>query len=88
MSEKQIWKFNGEDIVVCDVGRKWLSILPGNDFYCITAMMDELEDALALKDISQEQFELAIATAEKLKSGLLGDVGDFIKYTLKCKEII
>ena len=37
----QIWKFNGEDIVVCDEGLKWLSILPENDFYCITAMLDE-----------------------------------------------
>ena len=135
VSEKQIWKFNGEDIIVCDVGRKWLSILPENDFYCITAMldekdnillwyidmiaeqgidadgvpyfndlyldlvvypdgtiivddMDELEDALAIKDITQEQFNLAISTADKLKSGLLGDVDDFINYTLRCKEIL
>ncbi len=41
VSKPQIWKFNGEDIVVCDKGRKWLSILPQNDWYCITAMMDE-----------------------------------------------
>ena len=41
VSEAQIWKFNGEDIVVCDKGRKWLSILPQNDWYCITAMMNE-----------------------------------------------
>ena len=135
VSEKQIWKFNGEDIVVCDKGLKWLSILPWNDFYCITAMMDEkneillwyidmivkqgveedgvpyfedlyldlvvypngtiivddmdeLEEALTINDISQEQFELAICTSEKLKSGLLSDIGKFREYTLKCYELI
>lgn len=135
VSEKQIWKFNGGNIVVCDAGRKWLSILPKNDFYCITAMMDEndnillwyidmlarqgmdadgipyfddlyldlvvypdgmvivddmdeLENALAVKDITQEQFDLAIATADKLKLGLLNDVSNFIKYTLVCKEML
>ena len=46
VSKKQIWKFNGEDIVVCDKGIKWLSILPQNDWYCITAMMDEKEKVL------------------------------------------
>lgn len=40
VSELQIWKFNGENITVCDKGLKWLSILPQNDWYCITAMMD------------------------------------------------
>ena len=25
VSEKQIWKFHGEDIIVCDKGLKWLS---------------------------------------------------------------
>ena len=135
VSEKQVWKFNGENIVVCDVGRKWLSILPENDFYCITAMldekdnillwyidmiaeqgidadgvpyfddlyldlvvypdgtiivddMDELEDALAIKDITQEQFKLAISTADKLKRGLLGDADDFINYTLAWRKML
>ena len=135
VSEKQIWRFNEQDIIVCDKGRKWLSILPKNDFYCITAMMnekneillwyidmiagqgideedvpyfddlyldlvvypdgtikvddvDELEQALVKKDITQEQFELAICTSEKLKSGLLRDIGKFREYTLKCFERI
>ena len=135
VSKKQIWKFNGEDIIVCDSGRKWLSILPKNNFYCITAMMDEkdnillwyidmiasqgidadgvpyfddlyldlviypdgtiivddmneLEEALTTKDITQEQFNLAISTADKLKCGLLGDMVEFITYTLKCKEML
>ena len=135
VSEKQIWKFNGEDITVCDKGLKWLSILPQNDFYCITAMMnennnvllwyidmiaeqgidadgipyfddlyldfivypsgtikvddmDELEDALSIKDITQEQFALAISTSNKLREGLLSNIDAFRKYTLRCYEMI
>lgn len=135
VSEKQIWTFDGEDITVCDKGLKWLSILPQNDFYCITAMlnkenhillwyidmianqgidpdgipyfddlyldlvvypngtikvddMDELEEALAVNDITQEQFNLAIRTSNKLKAGLLSDVERFIEYTLKCYEMM
>lgn len=41
VDEPQIWKFNGEEIIVCNKGLKWLTILPKNDYYCITAMMDE-----------------------------------------------
>ena len=135
VSEKQIWKFNGEDIIVCDNGLKWISILLRDDFYCITAMMnaddnillwyidmiaaqgmdvdgipyfddlyldlvvypdgsiivddmDELEDALYKKDITQEQFELAISTSDKLKKGLLSDIHSFIEYTLRCKDMV
>jgi predicted RNA-binding protein associated with RNAse of E/G family len=46
VNEAQVWKFNGEDIVVCDKGIRWLSILPQNDWYCITAMMNEKEEIL------------------------------------------
>ena len=46
VSEPQIWKFNGEDIVVCDKGLKWVSILPKDDWYCITAMLNEKEEVL------------------------------------------
>lgn len=131
----QTWKFNGEDIVVCDKGRKWLSILPQNDFYCITAMMDEksqillwyidmiegqgtdpdgvpyfndlyldlvvypdgtvvvddmdeLEDALSQKEITQEQFDLAIDTCNKLKNGMLGNIPQFIEFTQACYKMI
>lgn len=42
----QTWEFRGENIVVCDKGMKWLSILPQNDFYCITAMMDEKDTVI------------------------------------------
>ena len=135
VSEIQTWKFNGEDIVVCDKGRKWLSILPRNDWYCITAMMDEdekvllwyidmiasqgidvdgvpyfddlyldlvvypdgtiivddmdeLEEALSKKDITQEQFNLAIETSHRLQQGLLNDIASFTEYTGRCYEMI
>ncbi len=135
VSEKQIWRFNGENIVVCDNGLKWVSILPENDYYCITAMLDEndaiilwyidmlaeqgvdpdgipyfydlyldlivypdgtikvddmneLEEALSVKDITQEQFELAIDTADRLKAGLLNDMDAFIEYTMKCNDMV
>lgn len=131
VSEAQIWKYNGENITVCDKGIKWLSILPECENYCITAMMndkaetllwyidmiagqgtdtdgmpyfddlyldlvvypdgtiivddmDELQEALAKKDITQIQFELAIETSDKLKSGLLKDIEKFIEYTDNC----
>lgn len=135
VNEIQIWKCNGEDIVVCDRGRKWLSILPQDDWYCITAMMkedgtvlvwyidmiasqgidadgvpyfddlyldlivypdgtvivddmDELEQALSKKDITQEQFNLAIATSQRLQQGILSNISSFIEYTERCHETI
>lgn len=131
----QKWHFNGEDIIVCDKGLKWLSILPQNGFYCITAMMDaknnillwyidmiaaqgtdrdgipyfddlyldlviypdgtiivddmdELEDALSQKDITQEQFSLAIDTCNELKNGMLCDISRFTEYTQMCYQMI
>ncbi len=135
VSKIQTWKFNGEDIVVCDKGRKWLSILPQNDWYCITAMMDEketvllwyidmianqgvdvdgipyfddlyldlvvypngtiivddmdeLEDALSKKDITQEQFNLAVETSQRLQRGMLSNISSFTEYTKRCCEMI
>ncbi len=46
VTKPQIWSFNGENIIVCDRGKKWLSILPQNDFFCITAMMNENDTIL------------------------------------------
>lgn len=135
VSEIQKWNFNGEEFAVCAQGFKWLSILPRDNFYCITAMidekdniavwyidmiagqgidadgipyfddlyldlvvfpngeikvddMDELEEALRQGDIAQEQFELAVNTANELKSGLLSDIDSFKSYTDKCREIV
>ena len=135
VTEKQIWRFNDEDIIVCDKGLKWLSILPQNDFYCITAMMnenndillwyidmiaeqgidadsipyfddlfldlvvyptgiikvddmDELEEALSREEITEDQFNLAINTSNKLKNGLLSNIDNLTDFTMKCKEIV
>lgn len=46
VSEPQVWRFNGEDLVVCDKGVKWLTILPKDDFYCITAMMNQQNEVV------------------------------------------
>ena len=40
VSEKQQWTYNGEKFTVCDSGYKWLTIMPKDDYYCITVMMD------------------------------------------------
>ena len=46
VDEVQVGTFRGADIVVCDKGIKWLSILPQDDWYCITAMMNEKEEII------------------------------------------
>lgn len=135
VSQPQIWKYNGEDLVVCDNNYKWLTIMPQNDYYCITAMMnekseiqvcyidmiaeqgydqdkvpffydlyldlvvypdgtvieddmDELENALTVGDITQEQFDLAISTSDRLKNGLLGDIIAFKSYIQKLYDMV
>lgn len=50
--------------------------------------MDELEEALRSGDISKELFELAIETCNKLKSGLLSDIGEFKGFTGAILEMI
>lgn len=49
--------------------------------------MDELEEALRQGDITQEQFDLAVRTADGLKNSLLGDIDSFKDYTGKCYDI-
>lgn len=135
VDEKQVWKYNGKDLVVCDEGFKWLSILPQDDFYCMTAMMnakeeillwyidmiadqgidtdgvpyfedlyldlivypdgsikeddmDELVEALEQKNISEEQYQLAIRTSEQLKNSLLSDINELKDFTFRCKELL
>ncbi len=135
VSKVQTWRFQGEDIIVCEKGMKWLSILPQNSFYCITAMMDEtdsillwyidmigeqgtypdgipyffdlyldlvvysdgriavddmdeLEEALSQKKITQEQFDLAVSTCDELKDRLLRDITRFKDYTQQCYRLI
>lgn len=50
--------------------------------------MDELEEALAREEITEEQFNLAINTSNKLIDGLLSDIDSFIDFTMKCKGIV
>ena len=127
VSEPQVWKYREQPLIVCDNHYRWLTILPQEEFYCITAMMneeeqiqvcyidmieeqgydedgvpwfndlyldlvvypdgvvmeddrDELVEALAEGDISQEQHALAVDTCEKLKAGLLKDKNEFQAY--------
>ncbi len=135
VNEVQVWKFGGEEFIICDKGRKWLSILPKDDHYCITAMMDEddkvliwyidmiasqgmdedgfpyfddlyldlvvfpngavgvddideLEEALRKGDITQDQFDLAIETSDRLRNGLLSNFEDLVEYTKQCYEVV
>jgi len=46
VSERQVWPYKGTELVVCDKGQKWLSILPRDDWYCITVMMDEDDEVI------------------------------------------
>lgn len=135
VSEKQIWKYRDKDIVVCDNQYRWLSIMPKDDFYCITVMLnqlneiqvcyidmiesqgidedgipyfidlyldlvvyptgevivddrDELEDAFNQKEISGEQYERAIKTAQKLQHDMLNDYCMFEKRILELRTLL
>ena len=48
----------------------------------------ELEDALSKKDITQEQYNLAIETSNRLRRGMLSNISSFTEYTRKCYEIV
>ena len=41
VSEPQTWNYKDSTITVCDTGYRWLTIMPEDDYYCITVMMDE-----------------------------------------------
>lgn len=43
---EQHWEVAGKDIVVCDNGFRWLTVLPENDWYCMTAILNEKEEAV------------------------------------------
>ena len=135
VSDQQIWKCGKEDVVVCDNGYHWLAIMPDNEFYCITAMMDEhykikvcyidmidtqgydednvpyfydlyldlvvypngtiivddmdeLQEALKAGDITELQYNRAIATSQKLQDGLLSSIGKFLDYIREMLHLI
>ena len=56
VSEPQSWKYSGEDVIVCDNNYQWLTIMPQNDYYCITVMInDKREFQVCYIDIIAEQ---------------------------------
>ncbi|MEA4832948.1 hypothetical protein SDC9_143525 [bioreactor metagenome] len=124
------WKYPDKEITVCDKGMKWLQIMPFDEYYVITAMindqsniniwyidmiankgfsednvaffddlyldltvrpngdididdMDELEDALKQNDITDDLFNLALSTKEKLQKGILTDIPKFNDFCIK-----
>ena len=46
VTEPQVWNFNGKERIVCDKGIKWISILPKDKYYCITAMLDSNDEVI------------------------------------------
>ena len=130
VSEAQIWDYGDTKITVLDNGYKWLSIMPEQDYYCITVMMDgdynikvsyidmidehgidedgtpyfydcyldliiypdgniivddrdELDAALSGGDITEEQYNRALQTADKLQNGLLKNYEEYCTFIQK-----
>ncbi len=44
--------------------------------------------ALSKKDITQEQFNLAVETSHRLQRGMLSNISSFMEYTKMCYEMI
>jgi len=42
----QTWNYNGEEIIFCDSGMKWLRILPKHGNYTIMAVMNDRDDII------------------------------------------
>lgn len=38
--DKQVWRYDEKDVTVCDDDYRWLTIMPSDDYYCITVMMN------------------------------------------------
>ena len=56
VSEPQIWQYQGQALTVCDNHYRWLTILPQEDFYCITVMMNEEDQVqVCYIDMIEEQ---------------------------------
>lgn len=130
VSNASRWEYPDKVIPVCDKGMKWLQILPSNENYLITAIidgenniniwyidmiagqgladdnvaffddlyldlivrpngdikiddMDELEEALKQKDITEELFDLALKTKEKLQNGILTDIPELYDFCIR-----
>jgi len=56
VSEPQVWRYREQPLTVCDKHYRWLTILPREDFYCITVMMNEKEQIqVCYIDMIEEQ---------------------------------
>lgn len=66
----------------------YLDLVVYPDGTIIVDDMDELEEALSEKDITQEQFNLAIETSRRLQRDMLSNISSFMEYTRKCYEMI
>ena len=44
--------------------------------------------ALSKKDITKEQFNLAVETSHRLQRGMLSNISSFMEYTKMCYEMI
>lgn len=66
----------------------YLDLVVYPDGTIIVDDMDELAEALSKKDITQEQFHLAVETSHRLQQGMLSNISSFIEYTKRCYEMI
>ena len=66
----------------------YLDLVVYPDGTIIVDDMDELEEALSKKDITQEQFNLAVETSHRLQREMLSNIPSFIEYTKRCYEMI
>lgn len=66
----------------------YLDLVVYPDGTIIVDDMNELEEALSKKDITQEQFNLAVETSHRLQREMLSNISSFIEYTKRCYEMI
>lgn len=68
--------------------QEYLDLVVYPDGTIIEDDMDELEEALLVKDITEKQYNLAIHTSKKLKEGILSNIETFIEYTYECLKMV
>lgn len=66
----------------------YLDLVVYSDGTIIEDDMDELQNALTNGDITQQQFDLALNTCDKLKNGLLSDIIAFKNYIQKMYDMV
>lgn len=66
----------------------YLDLIVYPDSTIIEDDMDELQNALEINDITQQQFDLAIKTSSEIKNGLLSDHVAFKDYVQKMYDMV